>query len=225
MTGAPAPCARTNPGSKKLCAMYQGRHFLSALILSSEAGTVTSERSETGLSLTALKLSSEHRDCHKRAKRDGTVPACPETEFGTQGLSQASEARRDCPCLPNGPILIVYGETLRRMSSCPALDPCGQTRMSTPRLSSERRDCHKRAKRDGTVPAFRTASFSSFMGETTRRIISCPALDPCGQTRMSAPRLSSEAGTVASERSETGLSLPSERPHFHRLRGNPKAHE
>jgi len=35
---------------------------------------------------------------------------CPENKFGTQGLSQASEARRDCLWLPNGLIFIVYGE-------------------------------------------------------------------------------------------------------------------
>ncbi|OQC02775.1 MAG: hypothetical protein BWX80_03026 [Candidatus Hydrogenedentes bacterium ADurb.Bin101] len=32
---------------------------------------------------------------------------CPENKFGTQGLSQASEARRNCPWLPNGLISIV----------------------------------------------------------------------------------------------------------------------
>ena len=35
-------------------------------------------------------------------------------------------------------------------------------------IRSESRDCRKRAKRDGTVPDFRTASFSSFMGESER---------------------------------------------------------
>ena len=36
------------------------------------------------------------------------------------------------------------------------------------KISSERRDCRKRAKRDGTVPGFRTASFSSFTGDVER---------------------------------------------------------
>ncbi len=46
--------------------------------------------------------------------------------------------------------------------------------MAVLKISSESRDCRKRAKRDGTAPGFRTVSFSSFTGEAESLMMNCP---------------------------------------------------